>query len=425
MMLQVNTIFSLLFLASSILLNGSISAAAENKPPRFELLHLWATPEEAYALDAFVAPLKKRGVFWSEHAVQTNYIGVRRTYAERLALYAAPTGVFWIGGNDAVSELIDQGTFRAIPLRSGAIDFESAIRPEVLDVVRYDKQNLSLLPIGIHLQNHIVYNEAILRQFSDRHPASWEEFLDIAVKAKQAGYDALSLSDQRWQVRFLIGSILVEYFNPNEFVQFISQDNTSDDYRGNLSKAYQVFRALKTYSNSDIENLAWSDAVGRVVSGKSLANVLGDFSSPLLPENGNFTCDLPPGNTYVLWSLDTIALTDTGEADEIAGQDILTEIVAQSEHNQNYIVRKGGIPAYRNIDVSMLNSCSQQSIRKWDKVEHKFLLSSREWTQSMDVIAGVSLSLWKSPELSIDTAVDETLSSLKALSMHQESDQPQ
>ncbi len=424
-MLQVNTIFWVLFLTCTALLSGNNPASADNKPPRFELLHLWATPEEAYALNAFVEPVKQRGVFWSEHAVQTNFIGVRRAYAERLALFAAPTGVFWIGGNDAVSVLISQGTFRSIPFRNGSIDFGKIIRQEVLDVVRYDEENLSLLPIGIHLQNHIIYNETILRQLSDHHPATWEEFLDIARKAKAAGYDAISMSDQRWQVRFLIGSILVEKFEPDEFVQLISQDMTKDSHRANLAEAYRVFRALKDYANTDMEDLAWNDAVGKVVEGKSLANVLGDFSSPLLPEDGNFTCDLPPGNTYVLWSLDTIALTNTIEPDEIVGQDIFTEIVGTGEHNRNYIVRKGGIPAYRNVDTSLLNTCSQQSIRKWDKAEHKFLLSSREWTQSMDIIAGVSLTLWEAPELSIETAVEETIASLRALSTHQDSDRPQ
>lgn len=423
-MLQVNTIFWVLFSASTVLLSGSIATADESKPPRFELLHLWATPEEAHALNAFVDPVKQRGVFWSEHAVQTNFIGVRRAYAERLALFAAPTGVFWIGGNEAVSGLIDQGTFRAIPLRNGAVDFGKIIRQEVLDVVRYDEDNLSLLPIGIHLQNHIVYNETILRQFSDHHPATWEEFLDIARKARQSGYDGISLSDQRWQIRFLIGAILVEYFEPEEFVEFVSQDIAKESYRANLAKAYEVFRALKDFANTDMEDLAWNDAVGKVVEGKSLANVLGDFSSPLLPEDGNFACDLPPGNTYVLWSLDTIALTNTSESDEVEGQDILTETVGLAEHNRNYIVRKGGIPAYRNVDTSLLNSCSQQSIGKWDKAKHKFLLSSREWTQSMDVIAGISLSLWKSPELSVAAAVEETVRSLNALSMHEEGNQP-
>lgn len=407
--------YSLLFILGTQ--TGADLADAADAQPKFELLHLWATPEEAHALKAFSAPTQEQGVHWSEHAVETNFIGVRRAYAERLALFAPPSAVFWIGGNEAVSALVDQGTFRKIPFEVGGRDFSQILRAEVLDVVRYDDDHFALLPVGIHLQNHILYNTDLMASFAQEPPKSWEQFLGLAEKVHAKGYYGISASDQRWQIRFLIGSIMAEYFSADQFEALISGNGQSAQTKENLEHSFKVLRRLRNVANPDFKGLNWDTAVDHVVQGRALANVLGDFSSPLLPASGSVTCDMPPGNKYVLWSLDTIALTNAANLEHTAGQNIFIDTVALPEHNQKYIIRKGGIPAYKNVDTSLLHPCSKQSIEHWNKASNKFLLSSREWTQTMDAIAAVGQIIWRDPAHSIDDAVEETLQSLEALTL--------
>ncbi|WP_040616486.1 hypothetical protein [Roseibium sp. TrichSKD4] len=416
--------FHTLIFCSLLLVVGTVTdkvlAKSDEAPPKFELLHLWATPEEGHALRAFSNPTKEKGVDWSEHAVETNFLGVRRAYAERLALFAPPSAVFWIGGNEAVSALVDQGTFRKIPLEVGGHDFSEILRTEILDVVRYDESHFALLPVGIHLQNHILYNDGLLELFAQEPPKTWEQFLSLAEMVHAKGYYGISVSDQRWQIRFLIGSIMAEFFSADQFQTLISGDSQSPQIKENLGLSFKVLKRLRYVANPDFKDLYWDTAVDHVVQGRALANVLGDFSSPLLPPSGGVTCEMPPGNTYVLWSLDTIALTNAVGVRHTAGQNIFIETVAIPEHIQTYIIRKGGVPAYKNVDSSLLHPCSKQSTEHWDKASDKFLLSSREWTQTMDAIAAVGQIIWRDPSHSINDAVEEALHSLKALSLARE-----
>ncbi len=181
----------LLFFKSMIA--AATCCAAEETTPQFELLHLWAEQAEQHALATLSEPMKAAGVVWSEQIVKTNFHGVRETFGERLALGIPPTAVFWIGGGPAVAELIDRGVFIEIEPVTGQGAFANLLLPEVFEAVSYGK-NISVLPVGIHLQNFIVYNKRILDEIgATAPPENWDVFVSYAQKAHEAGYAGLRL----------------------------------------------------------------------------------------------------------------------------------------------------------------------------------------------------------------------------------------
>ncbi|WP_147273296.1 extracellular solute-binding protein [Paracoccus lutimaris] len=381
-------------LAGSALLSARVRA--DEVRPRFELLHLWATGEEAYALRALSEPVRASGVDWSESRVSTNFIGVREQFAERLALGVPPSGLFWLGGNQA-EDLFEQKLFRLFPNRVGNRAFSDELIPEIYQRVR-EGDSTRLLPLGIHLQNRMLYNADVLRRLGLAMPESWQELLNMAPALRKNGVHAVVFSDQRWQMRFFITSIMAEQFTFEEMGEFLAGTGSARKYEPQLRRSTEIFLALRPYASPLSRDLNWANVVEHVASGDSFAAFLGDFVAPMLRRNPAVHCSAAPGNDYVIWSFDAIALVTTEDPEVIAGQNRLIETVITPEVRQEYILRKGGIPAYRGSDARQMDACSQASMESWKMADTKMLLTASQWLQTLDIAASILRPAWWDPD---------------------------
>ena len=383
--------------------------------PRFELLHLWGSDGETRALAAHSDAAKARGVDWTEHIVFFNFLGVRAMFAKRLALAVPPSGLFWIGG-DSATQMIDAGLFRAIPAKSGDLDYSKALLPEVYDVVRYgDGDHITMLPVGSHIQNRIFYNRQILEEVGATPPKKWSEFLELAPRVAEAGYYAMIVTDQRWQNRYLFLAILAEKLNVDEMRRFLSGSDPVRNYEGALRSSMDILMELRKYSNPDIGDLSWDAAIGKVYHKNGLAYILGDFTGALIPkDDGSVICAAPPGNDYLMWAVDGIALTTTEDPDERAGQDILIETVGSPANHKKYLAVKGGVSAYIDGDNEGLDSCARASKRAWDETSEKIFVRSEEWTETLDTFATITSTLLRTPEITTDEAVSQIIEAIES-----------
>ena len=385
---------------------------AEQEKARFELMHLWITNKEALAVTALSTPMKKAGVNWEEHLHMTSFFDMQKEYAERVALGYPPTGVHWIGGN-GLRQLVDNGLFRLIKNVSGKPPFEEILLPEVYEVVKY-KNGITTLPIGIHLQNHMVYNKDIFQQLGLVVPATWEQLINDLGKIHAAGFTPITMSDQRWQIRFLFFSILSAKVSAKEFVSFLNKEKNVGQWHPQIVDALSILKKLKPFVNSDNKGLNWAVSTGHLTSGKAAMSFLADFSSLLYADDKRFSCALPPGNDYVIWAFDSIALTKTSNPIEVAGQDAMIVVANSIENLQKYVGWKGGIPVHKWKNEQGINRCSLQSIAIWKRAKDKIHIGS-EWTLSLNIISAIVQKFWRGGAYPIEQAADEIIQALSNL----------
>lgn len=382
-----------------------IAARADDTVPRFEFLHMWVTKEEAHALRAFSDPVKAHGVNWTENQVSTNFLGVRDLFAFRLALGTPPSGLLWLGG-DQPSPLFDLHMLRPIPNQVGERSFSDGLIPEVYNEVR-SGDSILLLPVGIHLQNRMLYNHEVLARLNLPMPKTWQDLLNIAPTLGQNGVHVIALSDQRWQLRFLIASIMSEQFSYDEMREFLAGPDSADNFKAQLQRSIEIFLALRPYASPTSRDQNWTGVVEHIIVGDSFAAFLGDFVAPLLVHDPAVRCTAAPGNDYVIWSFDTIALVAGDDPAVIAGQQQLIETVIDPQHQQEYILRKGGVPAYHGLDTSLMDPCSLASMQSWERTNTKILLSASQWTHTLDMIASILQPAWRDPDTNpADTTAD-------------------
>lgn len=397
---------------------GRPSAADTTKGAYVELLHLWAAKEEKYALEAIAESLRAHGVDFQEQITHTNFTGIKSILTERLALGVPPTVVQWIGGREDVLALYDAGVFKLIRDEDLGQNGLEQMRPEIAEIVSYEDGYL-LLPVGIHLLNHVVYNQMILDKIGVEVPQDWPEFIAAGHQAVEAGYYGIAISDERWQLRNLMLGLLVADLSVDEFSNLFIDYNEDGFDLGKIETAFERLRTLQELSNPDNADLSWASAVAHTASDRAMASVIGDFSSPLYPKNGHFTCALPPNNHYFLWAFDTFALTNVTDPGAIAGHQELLRRVSEPSVQSEYIVRKGGIPAFRGGDPSKLNPCSQRSLAYWESDMPRVFLTSTAWAQNMNVIANASRTFWRSPNMSAAEVTAMVNAKLKALSLNE------
>ncbi len=399
----------ILVLATSFCCSG-LAAATEAKP-RFELLHLWGSNGEMRALAAYSDAAKRRGVDWSEHIVFFNFLGVRAMFAKRLAISQPPSGLFWIGG-DSAKQMIDAGLFRPIPTKIGDFDFSASLLPEVYEAIRY-RDTISLVPVGSHIQNRIFYNQDILDELAIEPPSTWDQFLAVAPVVKSAGYYPMIVTDQRWQNRYFFLAILAEKLSADEMRRFLSGKEPVEKYRDAMLASMEVLMALRPFTNKDIGDLSWDAAIGKVYDKSGFAYILGDFTSALIPkDDGTVLCTAPPGNKYVMWAVDGIALTQSDDPEVISGQNILIRVVSDAKNHNQYIAHKGGVSAYVGGESIHLDRCTQASKQAWDQTPEKIFVSSEEWTETLDAFATITMTVWRRPDITADEAVEQTIAAL-------------
>ena len=396
-----------LLASPSVGIGSAYSAiAGEEVRPRFELLHLWLTEEEYRALAVFRDALVAEGVEWGEHRHSSSFLSLKTEYADRLALGNPPTGTHWIASEE-LRQMVDSGVFRLIESAPGNPPFEELLLPEILEVVSHGS-GITALPVGIHLQNHMVYNADILDELQLDVPDSWEELIRIMPLIEAAGYTPISMSDERWQLRFFFSSILSSLIGPDDFIALVNGTGRAVNWRAELIEALRLLDRMRDHANADNANLGWEASIDHLVEGRAVISFLADFSSPLYAGDERFVCRLPPGNDYVLWAFDSIALTRTDIPAEIAGQDAMIEVAGKFATLQRYVGEKGGIPVHVRSSMDGINRCSVQSIAEWQRALRKIHIGPG-WTTSLNVISAVVQNFWRSPGTSAEATADEII----------------
>lgn len=378
-----------LWLLCLYLILAPLNSVAADEHAEFELLSLWTEHIEKHALSTFSDAMRDEGVVWSEQVTNKHFVGIKETLSTRLAHNIPPTGTQWIGGGANAQKLVELGVFKKIEISDEVDQLEKSLKPEIYASVRYD-DGLSVLPVGIHLQNFIVYDQRILDEIDETIPNSWKEFIRVAERALAAGYSGLIISDQPWQLRLLIGAILVELLQPDEFRDLAENATLNNRHRVAITQYFAILKKLRPFLNLGFSDLHWADAVERLTQNKSLAIVHGDFIAPLIPDTGDYYCGLPPGNDYVIWAFDAIAFTHTNTAAGERGQKKIVEVVLNPENAMEYITRKGGVSILNSNDMSGLDACRKKSFVAWEDASARVELESKQWSQSLDVIANYS-----------------------------------
>lgn len=356
-------------LSTSLLL----TSASQAKQAEVELIHWWNQPGEIDGLNVIKRAVEARGAKFIETRVPS-WEKLRSSIISRITSGYAPAATQWLVDED-IFELRSINALEPLPTVLNG----NAIKDILLDEVYREvtsKDELLSLPVGIHIQNHTLYNTKIYTELSLPLPTSWEQVLAQAPLIKQAGYVPLAVSNELWQFDILFNAIMMEQLGFARFQQLYQKHQSMKHLREPFIKSMSIFRKLKTLSDPEQPYRDWARSARMVGKQQAAMQVMGDFAKAELTNmdltaGKEFLCSLSPGsNGNMIYAIDSFMMLNVDEPHLQQGQKILLDAALDNEVQIHYSLKKGSIPVTK-VAPDKLDVCSRKSYQLWLNTEKK------------------------------------------------------
>ena len=235
---------------------------------------------------------------------------------------------------------------------------------DIFSICAYDGEVYSI-PVNVHRGNVVFYNKKIAKELGfTEDPTSWEEFIIMLQKAKEAGYTGLSMGDKnKWPATQLFENVLLSQYKPAGYVGLFNGEASFNSLK--MDASLEIFKKLIPYFNKDHSSLTWQDASRLVYEGKAFCNVMGDWAEGYFKEMGwqpneDFGWFMIPETESFMIISDTFGLPKGAPNKENALKWL--KFIGSKEAQDIFNPLKGSIPARVDADTSIYDEYLQWSM---------------------------------------------------------------
>lgn len=339
-----------------------------------EVLHFWTSPGEAVSVSELKELMAQRKHTWKDFVVPGGGGSNAMQALKQRVLAGNPPASASIKG-PAIQEWAALNTFADLDAMA-TFDHWDEILPKVAqDQVKY-KGRYVAVPVNIHRANWLWSNAEVLQKSGvNAVPGSVEEFLAAAEKVRRAGFIPIAHGGQPWQ-EFLLFESLVIGLNGVDFYKqaFVKLDpaalNSLD-----MKRTFEVFRRFKGYTDPQSKGRDWNAATDMVIKGKAAFQFMGDWAKGEFVVAGQrpskeFHCSPAPGTARAFsYVIDTFAMFQLRGWEAQKAQGYLAYVLLGKEFQEKFNLRKGSLPARRDLDMGKFDDCAQASARDFSASE--------------------------------------------------------
>lgn len=257
-----------------------------------EIYHWWTAPGEREAADEMFAALQAA---YPDITVNENPspggggVNQRVVLQSRIASGDYPDTFQTLGGAE-LKNYVDAGVLEPLNDLWNELDYGSVIPGPLEASVSIDGQPY-VIPLNMHIQNILYYNQALFDELNLQAPTNFDELIAACEAIQDARTDMTCLglgSREKWGDAFVFDSILLEEGGPEYYVDFHKGmvDLAADDtvYRNSLEK----FQQLVPYINDDHSSLTWDQAVGLVGAERAAMTIMGTWAIGAFIQGSNW-----------------------------------------------------------------------------------------------------------------------------------------
>ena len=329
-------------------------------------MHWWVSPGEQASIQVFRQHAHSAGLNWHAQAVAgsgtARYIDALRA---RLKTGKAPTAAQMIGYD--IQHWAAAGLLRNLD--------DVAVPNEWDEVVPFGIQRLSkyqghwvAAPINTHSTNWLWINQHLLERLgSPPPPDSWNDFLALLRRAKDAGILPLAIGREAWEHTLLFESVAASRIGAERYRRaFIDLDSSALP----LDMAIDIFarmRMLTDFLDPGFTQLSWDQATTLVRTGKALLQVQGtwvggEFTQQGMKPERDYQClRFPDTQGIVLFNSDQYVFPKAGSGSPEARRQLL-EILLDKNFQTELNLRSGAIAARVDVPKQNFDSCAQGAI---------------------------------------------------------------
>ncbi|MCA0043717.1 ABC transporter substrate-binding protein [Celeribacter litoreus] len=321
----------------------------------------WTSASESKAMNVIADAYKAQGGTWID-SPSADYDSTIAAATSRIVGGEAPSAVL-MTPNGAMLDLADAGLLRSLNELRDAEGWTETLAPLILDRVTVDGDMVAL-PLGVHADNWIWYNTAIFEEVGIEEPTSIDELFAAADAIKAAGYTAFAVGGEPWQEVYILTDMILSLGGPDYWNKIMVERSDEALQDPLLVEAFELFRKVADYTDAGSPGRSWNATTNMVITGEAGMQFMGDWAKGEFLAAGQtpgeeFGCFIMPSETPAYAAVtDVFVFPETGEDEQVAGQDLLALTVMDPEIEVKVAAVKGSVPARTDVDLSGLDMCA-------------------------------------------------------------------
>ena len=342
--------------------NGDTGA----KGGKVEVFTWWAAGGEKAGLDGLVAEFKSScpdETFENGAIAGGAGSNAKQVLASRLQ-QGDPPSTFQAHAGAELTDYINAGQVEDLSADYDTWGLSEAFPQGLIDNITVDGKIYSV-PANIHRANVLWSNKTVLKKagISD-DPATMDEFFQTLDTLKAKGVQTPLALGVDWTQQMLFEAVLIAELGPEQFAGL--WDGSTDWMSADVTGAIETYKKLLTYTNTDRDNLDWTDAENLVMNGKAAYQLMGDWEAADLDAKGftDYGWAPFPGNDGVYqWLADSFVLP--ANAKNAESTKCWLKTVGSAKGQEAFNTKKGSIPARIDADPSVYPPYQQSAMEDW------------------------------------------------------------
>jgi glucose/mannose transport system substrate-binding protein len=361
--------------------------------PLVELFSWWTAPGEAEALQTLIEEHRRlhpdARLF---NAAAASGSKARDRLAERLSV-GDPPDLFQNNAHDLPAFVAKHpGQLRPLDDLVDELALRQSFYPELIPDVTLDGHVYGM-PVNVHRENALFFNQRLLRQHGLRPPQTLDELLTTCRVLKANGVVPIATSFQGWILRIMFNSIAMGKMGSEHYYRYFTGSLPPDD--ATLRQAIDVFAdVLENYTNPDAgeDGFGWTNAAQAVYTGDAALFFHGDWVKGYFMQLGwspgeDFgVVAAPGGQGLFLYGVDVFSLPHgaPNERGALAFLSTVASLPGQVVFNN----LKGSSPTRSDIALERLDPVARATVQDLQQAERRMLLRGREaWDNALAAFA--------------------------------------
>jgi glucose/mannose transport system substrate-binding protein len=203
-------------------------------------------------------------------------------------------------------------------LVAGVADWRRTVPQPIVDQVSYRGKTYGV-PVNIYRLNTVFYSKSVFERFQLTEPKSPDDFVAMNEKLRGSGIPLFAVgSREPWTLALIaFECLLIAREGPSFYVDYFHGQVAPDEPR--IRRTLEETLRLAPLFNQDFEQLSWSEAIERVVSGRAAMSIMGDWARTIFDGRG-LRVDVDFGQIPFPGTADTFVFTSDAFALPLAAK---------------------------------------------------------------------------------------------------------
>jgi glucose/mannose transport system substrate-binding protein len=352
-------------LAGVAALTLTLGAGSARAAESVEIIHWWTSGGEAAALQVLRENLEKQGVAWKDAAIAGGGGDQARTVLQaRMAAGNPPTAMQMLGL--VVQDWAAQGALGDLTPIAGKEGWDQVVPPALQNIVKYEGHYVAA-PFNMHSTNWVWVNKALFDKVGGPEPTTWENFVTLAGKFKEAGVIPVAHGGQAWQEATIFDGAVISAGGPDFYKKAFIELDEESLASPTMAKAFDQLRTIRGLVDPNFSGRDWNLATAMVINGQAGMQIMGDWAKGEFVNAGktagtDFLCFRYPGTQgSVTFNSDAFGMMKVGEEAQ-AAQFKLASAIMEPAFQEMFNIKKGSIPARSDVPDTNFDACGKKGI---------------------------------------------------------------